>query len=236
MKYLVSLLLGMLTGFVLTVLLVYFNPLGTGNDVSPLAVTENRVVTLNYSAIPADSLLYTNNGEARIRPHPAKVLQLWEPPIRSTAAMVSVLADSLGRPAGIGVKFSSDSEETSLLDTAAMVDSVWHIYLPGEGSLFIEQTENYWSYLRNVVVPAYWSTGDNWKGVWRGNITAGPNALGTARVTGGSGIFAGMETEAVEALNARAYAVERGPVAMEGQLIIEMPGPAPDERAAQVDD
>ncbi len=223
MKFLVSLLLGIVVGALLTALLVFFNPLGVSNDISPLAVTENEVITLNFSAVPEQSLLYTNNGESRIAPHPTKVLQLWEPPIRRTAAMVTLLADSRGRPAGIGIKFSSDSERTSLLDAAVLVDSVWHIYLPARGSLFIEQVENYWSYIREVVVPAYTSAGDSWKGLWRGNLTAGPTALGTARVRGGSGALAGLETEAVEAATARAYAVDRGPVAIDGELVLEMP-------------
>lgn len=226
MKYLLSLLLGVLVGAVLTVLLVYYNPLGVDNDISPLAVTDNAVITLNYEAVPAESLLYTNNGESRIAPNPPKVLQLWEAPIRRTALMVSLLTDTLGSASGIGIKFSSDSEDTSLLDTAALVDSIWHIYLPGRGSFFIEQSENYWSYIRGVVVPAYLSSGDNWKGIWRGILTAGPHALGTSRVIGGSGEFEGLETEGIETLDARAWSVDRGPVSMGGQLVLELPAGA----------
>ena len=137
--------------------------------------------------------------------------------------MATTLFDSRGQLAGLGVKFSSRSERTSILDGEALVDSVWHIYLPGRGSLVVAQTENYWDYIREIVVPARWSSGDNWRGTWRGNITAGPNALGTAQVFGGSGEFDGIVTEAVEALTAKAYSVERGPVAMQGELAIEIP-------------
>ena len=42
-------------------------------------------------------------------------------------------------PAGLGIKFSSRSERTALLKGDAIVDSVWYVYLPGRGSLFIEQ-------------------------------------------------------------------------------------------------
>ena len=103
------------------------------------------------------------------------------------------------------------------------MDSVWHIYLPNRGSLLIAQQENYWDYIREIVLPARWSSGDNWRGTWRGNMTAGPNALGTAQAYGGSGELAGIDTEAVEALTARAYSVEQGPVAMQGELAIEIP-------------
>lgn len=223
MKYVVSLALGLLVGFAVTALAIFFNPLNRNQDFSPLAVTENVVMTLNYSAVPEDSLLFTNDGESALRPHPAKVLQLWEPTIRQTTVMATLLTSSRGELAGVGIKISSRSEGTRLIEAAALVDSVWHVYLPQRGSFFIEQTENYWSYLRNVVVPAYWNSGDNWKGSWRGYLTSGPTALDTARVFGGSGEFAAIETEAVEALSARAYAVAQGPVAAEGELTIELP-------------
>ena len=153
-------------------------------------------------------------------------MQLWEPPIRRTDALVIPLFDSRGQNVGLGIKFSSDSERSNILNGQAIVDSVWHIYLPGRGSLFVNQSENYWSYLRNVVVPAHWSTGDSWRGIWNGNMTAGPGALGTASVIGGSGEFADLESEGVESLAAQAYTVAEGPVALDGELVIELPRPA----------
>ena len=223
MKYLVSLSAGILVGVAAFVALLYFNPLTSQNRLSPLSVSDNEVFTLNYSAVATEALVYTNDGESQVPPNPAKVLQLWEPPIRMTDAMATVLLDSRNQPAGIGIKFSSDSEQTRILNGEALVDSVWHIYLPGQGSLFVEQQENYWSYLREIVIPAHWSTGDNWRGNWSGSITSGPGALGTARVTGGSGAFEGLDSDAVESLQAEAYSVQYGPVSVDGTLAIEVP-------------
>ncbi|MBT8100508.1 MAG: hypothetical protein KJO82_12195 [Gammaproteobacteria bacterium] len=223
MKNLIALLSGMFVGVAVMLAFLYFNPFAGGKNLSPIAVTENEVIRLNYSAVADDALVYTNDGESKIAPHPVKVLQLWEAPIRHSSVMVTELADSRGQPAGIGIKFSSDSERTNLLDGEALVDSVWHLYLPGRGSLFVQQTENYWSYLREIVLPAHWSSGDNWRGTWHANVTSGPGALGTAMVTGGSGEFLGLSTEAVEALSAKAYSVDSGPVAMLGEIAIEMP-------------
>jgi len=223
MKYLISLFLGMVVGAAALAALLYYNPFTAQNSLSPLSVTDNELISLNYSAVAADTLVYTNDGESQVMPHPTKVLQLWEPPIRRTVAMATVLADSRNQAVGIGIKFSSDSESTSILNGKAIVDSVWHIYLPGRGSLFVEQNENYWSYLREIVVPAYWSSGDNWRGIWSGNITSGPGALGTARVVGGSGAFSGLDTDGVESFAAKAYSVEQGPVAISANLAIEIP-------------
>jgi hypothetical protein len=224
-KYLLSLFVGMLAGVVIFFAFLYFNPFTTRNSLSPLSVTDNDLISLNYSVVGSDALLYTNNGESQIAPHPAKVLQLWEPPIRNTDAMATVLFDSRNQRVGIGVKVSSDSERTSILNGKMIVDSVWHIYLPGRGSLFVEQSENYWGYLRDIVIPAHWNSGDNWRGIWNGNITDGPGALGTAIVVGGSGDYLGLETEGVESIAAKAYTVAAGPVAMSGALVIELPRP-----------
>ena len=223
MKYLIALVIGIAVGVAAFATLLYYNPLTSQNRLSPLSVSDNDMITLNYSAAALDALVYTNDGESQITPHPAKVLQLWEPPIRRTDAMATLLRDARNQVAGIGVKFSSDSESTRILNGEALVDSVWHIYLPGQGSLFVQQQENHWSYLRDIVVPAYWSSGDNWRGAWNGSITSGPGALGTARVTGGSGAFEGLGSDAVESLQARAYSVEQGPVAVQGVLSIEIP-------------
>ena len=124
----------------------------------------------------------------------------------------------------------SASESTRLFEGKALVNSIWYVYLPGRGSFFVEQTENYWGYLREIVFPAYRNSANTWKGTWLGNVTAGPGALGTARVVGGSGEFDGLEMLGVESLSVRAWRVDGGPVAAEGQLIIELPaGPSEEE-------
>jgi hypothetical protein len=223
MKYFLTLLVGMFVGACIFLLLLYYNPLTSGNSLSPLSLTDNAVISLNYSAVAQDSLIYTNNGESHIDPFPAKVLQLWERPIQHTNAIATVLTDGRGQIAGLGIKFSSNSERTNVLNSEALVDSVWHIYLPEKGSFFIEQTENYWGYLREIVVPARWSSGDNWRGSWYGNMTSGPGVLGIAKVIGGSGSVDGLIADAVESISAKAYSVDQGPVAMTGQITIELP-------------
>jgi hypothetical protein len=223
-KYVAGLLLGIALGAMAAGALLYFNPLAARNPLSPLSVSNNNILSLGYSGVPTDSIVYTNDGESRVQPHPEKVRELWEAPIRRSEVLVTVLTDSRNNPAGIGIKFSSDSERTRLINGEALVDSAWHLHLVDRGSLFVEQTENYWNFLRKIVLPAYWSSSNHWKGVWNGNMTVGPGALGTAAVTGGTGEFAGLESEAVEAVRASAYSVAQGPVAMEGRLTIDVTG------------
>ena len=71
---------------------------------------------------------------------------------------VYIIHDARGERAGIGVKISSKSESSHLIRGDAIMDSAWYIYLPDYGSLFISQTENYWSFLQQVGFPAWRSS------------------------------------------------------------------------------
>lgn len=222
MKYIVSLLLGLVVGVALFVAGLLYNPFIADRGLSPLSVTNAEVITLNFANVPAESIAYTNDGESLHDPYPEKILQLWEAPIRSTSAMATVMRDARNQVAGIGVKFSSDSESTRLLKGEVIVDSVWYVYLPDRGSLFIEQTENYFPFVREVAFPAWRSSANSWRGAWLGDLTVGPGALGTAAVTGGSGRVRGLRMDGVESISVRAFSTDIGLVSSQGRLIIEM--------------
>ncbi len=223
MKYLISVFVGMVTGAALFVLCLYYNPFVGNLSISPLAISDLDLVELSYSLVPSDSIVFTNDGESHVKTHPAKVLQLWEPTVSRTRGFATILTNSRGEPAGLGVKFSSDAEETALIRGEVLVHSVWHIYLPDRGTIFIDQTENFWPYVHDIVIPARLSSGDNWRGSWHGVVSSGPGALGTARVTGNTGVLSGTEAEAVESITARAYSAITGPVGMTGNLTIALP-------------
>ncbi len=228
MKYLVSILVGFVVGAILFVGGLYFNPFAEQLAVSPLAISRDEQLSFTYTAVASESILYTDYGESNIKPHPDRVVELWEPAIADTRLAVNVLEDGRGDVAGIGIKFSTDSEQSELIRSEILVNSAWHIYVPGQGSLFIDQIENYWSYMREVVVPARWSSGDNWRGAFFRILTQGPFALGTARVTGGTGNFSGISGETVESLNARAYATVGGLVSANGELTVSLAQSADD--------
>ena len=223
MKYVIAILTGILVGAALFVAGMYFNPFAEQQMVSPLAISSDEHLSFTYTAVPGEAILYTDHGESVIKPHPDRVTELWEPAVVDTRIFVTLLNNSRGKLAGLGIKFSTDSEQTAIINSKVLVNSAWHIYVPGQGTLLVDQIENYWSYLREIVVPARWSSGDNWKGSFFRIMTQGPGALGTARVTGGNGNFAGMSSEAVESLTARAYSATLGPVSMDGGLTITLP-------------
>ena len=76
MKYLAGLALGFVTGIAAFFVLMYVNPFAARPSVSPLAVTDQRVLHLQYSAVPEDAILYTDNGEHAAKPQPASVNEL----------------------------------------------------------------------------------------------------------------------------------------------------------------
>lgn len=236
MKYFVSLIIGVTIGAVLFALGLYYNPFTSQTSVSPLAVTSERVIDLSYSAVPREGILYTDNGESIIEPFPNRVVTLMEAAVVDTRILVTELLDGGGDLAGIGIKFSSDSEQTRLIDGDALGNSVWHVYLPGKGTFMIDQTENYWSYIREVVIPARLSSGKNWRGAFHGIMTNGPGPLGTGGVTGGSGMFRNLESEVVESLTARGYSAVVGPVSMSGHLTITLPEIVPPQSESESDD
>lgn len=223
MKYLVSLLLGLAVGATLFAFLLYVNPLAKGKTISPLSVTESSQLELSYTAVPNNAIAWINSGQTIVEPYPDRVQDLWEETIEDSEIIVTLLTNSRSEPVGVGIKFSTTGEQPGLLRGEFPVNSAWHLWLAGRGGLLIDQSENRWPFLREVVVPAYLSSADSWRGSWYGIMTSGPGALGTARISGGSGDFASVSGEAVEAVNAKAYSASSGPVAMEGRLTLSVP-------------
>jgi len=223
MKYAIPLTLGFMCGAMLLALGLYYNPFVGQPTITPLAMSDDRIIQLTFSAVPSDAILYTDQGETIITPHPDRVAELWEPAIADTRVLVTMLQNSTGNTAGLGIKMLSESEATDVIRGEAIANSIWHIYLPGLGTMLVDQSENYWSYIRDVVIPAHWNSADNWRGTFHHITTNGPGSLGTARVTGGSGLLAGMTSESVEALTAIGYSAVSGPVSMDGSLTIAIP-------------
>jgi len=227
MKYVISLIVGTLLGAALVVVGLYYNPFVGQASISPLAVSDTPVIDLTFSSVPGESILYTNNGESTISPFPSGVGELWEPAIEKTSVWVTKLQNGRGDLVGIGIKFSTPSEQSRIVHGEAMSNSIWHIYQPNRGTFLVDQTENYWTYFRDVVIPANWDSGDNWRGTFHNIMTNGPGSLGTARLTGGSGMYADLVSEAVESRTARGYSSSLGPILMSGSLTVAIPNAEP---------
>lgn len=222
MKYLLVLLAGLASGVLLFALLLYANPLVESRATPPITVTGKGEFALGYTATPMGSIAWVDNGESSVRPRPPLIKELEEPAIEDTLLIVTLLQNSRGMPAGFGVKFLSPAEETGLLRGVYPMQSAWHIWLLDRGGLMIDQTENHYFYLRDVVLQAHLDSGDNWRGSWFGVLTDGPNQFGTARVSGGSGSLSGVEGKAAETVTAKAYSAASGPASIDGRITISL--------------
>ena len=181
MNYAVSLLLGLVVGVALFGLtLMLYNPFIADRGISPLSVSSSELVALNYSAMyrPTQSLLHKRwrlVTKTVSRKSPAVMGGTNSQDQRDGDRNAGWAQSDGGHRHKILVFFRTNE----LLKGDALVDSVWYVYLPERGSLFMQQSENYWPFLRDVGWPAFRS-GENWKGSWIGDLTAGPGVLGTA--------------------------------------------------------
>ena len=75
-KHVIALILGLALGAIIALALLYFNPLAVTNPLSPVSVSDKETISLEYSAVAQDSIMYTNDGESRVHPHPVKVHQV----------------------------------------------------------------------------------------------------------------------------------------------------------------
>ena len=100
MRIWISLFLGFVVGAILFLSVFYFAPMSKAQTLSPLAVVDTQRYEYSYSLNSSDALIFTNNGNSRIRPNPLKVQEFWEPAIEHTQALVTVLHNANNQPVG----------------------------------------------------------------------------------------------------------------------------------------
>ena len=86
MKYLLGFAAGFVLGGALAVAIVLFIP-SSRPMLTPLDVSDGVQISLDFSAVADDMILFTNEGKSAIAPHPKGVMELWEPTITETSAL-----------------------------------------------------------------------------------------------------------------------------------------------------
>lgn len=200
MKYIIAFLLGTSLGVASVALAIYFNPLTAENSKVGINPSPDQTLELYYGSVLADSIAYTNSGNKYLPRRPADIEELWHPTLKWAQAAVHTLMYPDKSVAGIGVKLGAWSGETRPLMGKWLMNSVWYIYLPGSGGMFIEQNENYWPFVRSVALPAFMSGEKQWEGEFATDLTTGPGPAFEGRVVGASGVLRGHRGEAREAI------------------------------------
>ena len=185
MKYLLSLIAGLVVGAALAVVALYFNPLTQRTGETAAAPDWS----LQYGLAPAATWLATHDERLGLPVAPSDVPLLWESGIKGSFLTALPLHDASGRFAASASRITVPSAATEFLRSGLLVDDYWLISIPGRGTLFVHAVNNDWPLLRDTLVRVDLLR-RNWRGPGAWAPTVGPGAEG-ARVVGLSGSLAG---------------------------------------------
>ena len=218
---------GIFVGIILFLQVIYFNPLTGRDSVSPLTLSTQQILELHFSIAWDDNPLVAIAEKNREVVSTAATAKFSEPTLRDTTVLLTILKNTTNNVAGLGIKMLSKSETTSLIKGEVLANSIWHIYLPARGTIMIDQIENYWAYIRDIVIRAHLASDKSWHGTFHRITTTGPEPQGTANVSGGNGLFENFPTIASESLTVAHYLAGTGPVTADGNLKIVIPNNFP---------
>jgi len=214
MKYVLSLLAGLMLGALAGLALILFNPL-TLNQSDPLS---NPEWVFNYSLAAEHTWLSTHDDRLEIPVVPRDAPLLWENGVRGSLISAMPLQGESGSPPAAGTRISFASSETEFLRSGLLVEDHWLISVPDVGTLFVHATSNQWPLLRDTLVRVNWLK-RSWSGPGRYDPTRGPANAG-AEVSGLSGVFRGLRGHGHERLSLESYAGSLDPLT--GQLTIKV--------------
>lgn len=202
MKTLIAFAVGIALGLAAAAGLVYLNPLYAQNDPVPINANADWSLTISTDGHFGGALVHTHSESLPLPRVPADVEELWHPAHKGVHAFVHAFENQSGELVGVGVKFAAISEESRVLPTQLLLDSDWSVLLPGAGSFFVSQTENYWPFTRAVILPAMKNNQRQWAGTFEGDTTVGPSGTLEAIMIGASGVLRGQRGVAKEAITA----------------------------------
>lgn len=217
MKYVLSLIFGLVLGVVTAAALILFNPLTLGQSKPPAG--SDRV--FGYSMAAKDSWLSTHGDRLEIPIVPAGAPLLFEEGIRGSWIASMPLSAKAGSLPAAGTRISVPSARSEFLKAGLLVDDYWLISVPESGTLLMRAENNFWPLLRDTVV---WVDllKQSFKGSGRYEPTIGPANAG-AEVIGMTGEFTDFRGVGHDRLALDHYAGSLG--AVTGQLMIRAAAP-----------
>lgn len=199
MKYLLSLVLGLMLGVAAAGALLYFNPLTRRQE----RAAPDADWVLSYSLAGTDTWISTHDERLDLPVLPKGVPLLWETGIKGMLLAAMPLEDAGSDLSAAGTRISVPSTQTEFLRAGLLVDDFWLISVPGRGSIFVHAVNNQWPLLRDTVVKVNWLH-RSWSGPGEYGPTRGPEATG-AEVVGMTGEYAGARGRGRERLSLDSY-------------------------------
>lgn len=216
MKYVLSLLVGLVAGTAVAGALVYFNPLTRGGS----ANDGGADWVLGYALDNADTWLSTHDNRLELPVVPGDVALLFEAGIRGSMLAAMPLRNAAGDVAAAATRISVPSGDSELLRSGLIVVDYWLVSVPGEGTIFVHAVNNQWPLLRDTVVRVDWLQ-RAWTGPAEYGPTRGPER-GRAAVLGLTGRYAGARGHARERLSLDSYDGSLAQLA--GELVLDVGG------------
>ncbi len=207
MKALIAFLFAFALGLLLVVAVAYYNPLYTSNDSVPVNADSPGALELRFGPELDNAIIYSNSGLERLPRTPESVEELWHPSLRGAHVVLHAMQNAQGETVGLGVKMGAWSEGTRVLKGKLLMNSVWSVLMPQAGSFYVVQTENYWPFAQQVVLPATLNDDKTWTGRFAGDTTVGPQGTLEGVFIGGNGVLRGHRGGAKESVRISSYAM-----------------------------
>jgi hypothetical protein len=214
MKYVLSLVIGLLAGVAAAAALIYFNPLTRSQH----APASDSAWVLGYSLAASDTWLSTHNDRFDLPLVPKDVSLLWESGIKGSLLAAMPLKAEGSSVSAAASRISVPSSRTEFLRAGLLVEDYWLISVPGEGSVLVHAVNNQWPLLRDTVVRVDWLQRD-FAGPGEYGPTMGPNATG-AELIGLTGAFAGARGRGRERVTLDRY--DGNLARVSGQLLLDV--------------
>jgi hypothetical protein len=223
MKYLLTWLLGLVTGAALAAALLWFNPFAAREG--PQAGRDALALAYRFPA--PDVLLLAHGGRLRLPVRPDSAPALWENTISRTLVHAHLLYRDDGAPYAIASRVTAPSSDTDLLRRGLLLDDRWLVTVPGEGSVLIDARSNIWPLARDHLLPVWYLRRD-WSGPAAIQPTYGPGLGGSAVVQGLSGRFAGRAGSATESWRITGLGADARSTSIEATLHLQLIEPSED--------
>ncbi len=223
MKYFMLFLAGLLLGALLSVAVLWLNPLTVEPGTAPV-LTHGVTGELHTSLRSEDAPVLTHGGDRLLLTRPESVPQLWEEMIRPMVASVQWLRDADGTVVGTASRLGAYSRQTDLLREGVIVESVWLLSVDGAGMAFAVQRENVWPMFKAILLPALLRR-QPWQGDLHYTPAAGPRPDRAARLLGVSGQLADVEGQLVSTYRVSAFDPQVGPTGVEWYSVLSLPQP-----------
>ncbi len=177
------------TGAMTGVVFVLVNPIGLSDGIKPFG-SESLLVTrfdsTGYRGMDISPLSLMGIG------NPGSRHGLQDSANRYARVSTVVLESDDGEPAAFAVKLSALGKQNNLLSGRLDMTTNWNLFWPGQGSIFLAGTENYWTLVSDGTVSGLKGEGFQIKPETYG-LSARHHSGTVPRVIGASGLYKDTE-------------------------------------------